>query len=351
MQIREILSQIYLLETPDQVRDQIIKKVSKIKDEGDLTDINKFANQYFFKKDVANVAKAKNYQDTVSNVILQAVGRIDAPPRLVKEFLNAIATTGILAENKLLTPNVVHSLSSIIDPKYSQIFSQIQLDLFNKLSGVDLGDQGAVGKGEYLLSILSPIIIRRGAPGDVAIDNTKVEIKAGKNGRIGPAGSVSLIGRLPKFIDKCIKTGILTQEYVNQNPADAKNLSFKLDMSDFSSYFENDPKRVLAALSIMIKMHYPSLNSDEIAGSMVNGAIIDGASMKREMLRAAYSTYQSAKGFDGILITDLGINKYLYINTPDSAANAAPLLVVGYPTWGGGQTDSVKVTLGKRNVG
>jgi hypothetical protein len=348
MQIKELLSEDTVLETPDQVRDQIIKKVSKIKDEDDLTNINKFANQYFFKKDVANLSKVKNYQDSVSNIILQSVGKINASPKMVKEFLNALATTGILIENKLLTPGIVHSLATMIDPKYSEIFSQIQLDLFNKLSGVDLGDKGAVGKGEYLLSILSPSIVRRGAPGDINIDNTKVEIKAGKNGRIGPSGSVSLIGRLPKFIDKCVRAGILTQDFVNQNPPDPVSLSFKLDMSGFSNYFENDPTRVFRALSIMIKMHYPSLNSDDIATACITGATINGNSIKTEMLRSAYTVYQAVKGFDGILITDIGIEKYLYVNSADGAAAAAPLLIVGYPTWSSGQTDSIKVTLGKR---
>jgi len=42
------------------------------------------------------------------------------------------------------------------------------------------------------------------------------------------------------------------------------------------------------------------------------------------------------------------IEKYLYVNSADGAASAAPSLIVGYPTWSSGQTDSIKVTLGKR---
>jgi hypothetical protein len=350
MRANEFLSQVSLLETPDQIRDQIIKKVSRIKDEDDLTNINKYANQYFFKKDVANLSKAKNYQDSVSDIILQAVGRVQGSTREIKAFLNAVATTGIIVENKLLSPGSIHSLESMIDPLYTKIFSQIKGDLYRKLSGVDLGDKGAVGKGEYLLSILSPNIVRRGAPGDIAIDNTKVEIKAGKNGRLGPAGSVSLIGRLPKFITKCIRAGLLTQEYVDQNPPDPIALNFKTkdNMIGFTSYFENDPKRILGALSIMIKMHYPSLDADAIAGACVTGASINGAALKKELLRAAYTVYQTAKGFDGILIADEEINNYLYINSSEGAAAAASLVTAGYPAWSGGQTDCVKVTLAKR---
>ena len=57
---------------------------------------------------------------------------------------------------------------------------------------------GDVGKGEYMLDIICPNIKRRGAPGDLNIKGTNVELKAGDNGRLGPAGSMALVGRFER---------------------------------------------------------------------------------------------------------------------------------------------------------
>ena len=345
MRAREFLIDNIILETPEEVRAQIIQKVQNIPDESDLINIAKYANQYFFKQDVGQLSKVKGYKEKVSDIILQAVGKIDAPSDKIKAFLNKLATDGILSEGELLTPGKVHSLANMIEPAYAGMFKAIQSDLFQNLAGKNLGDRGDVGKGEYLLSILSPHITRRGAPGDITIDDTKVEIKAGKNGRLGPAGSVPLIGRLPKFIEKCIRVGILTKEETDQNPPDPIALSFKQNMSEFSSYFGNDPKRVSSALSIMLQMHYPTLDVGLIVAACLKGTVISGTAIKSELLKASYTVYQNAKQFDGILITDININRYLYINSPESAAASSSLLYAGYPTWAGGQSDCVKVTL------
>lgn len=160
MKITEILSESLMLETPEQVRSEIIQKISKIQDEPDLVNVLKFTNQYAFKKDVGKLATIKGYRDTVANTILQAIGNVDAPGSVVRAFLKRLSTDGVIKENLLRTPGTVHSIDAIIDTKFLPIFHAIKRDLYEKISG-KIGEKGDVGKGEYLLAILSPRIIRR----------------------------------------------------------------------------------------------------------------------------------------------------------------------------------------------
>ena len=168
MKIRDILLENLVLETPEEVRSEIIQKISKIQDEPDLINVLKFTKQYAYKKDVGKLSTVKGFKDSVSNIILQAVGNVDAPDTLIRAFLKRLSTDGVIKENLLLTTGMVHLMDDIVDKKFLGIFNAIKLDLFEKISG-KMGEMGDVGKGEYLLSILSPRIVRRGAPGDIAI--------------------------------------------------------------------------------------------------------------------------------------------------------------------------------------
>jgi len=342
MRIIEVLSEDeFVLETPEQVRADIVQKVNRIADEPDLINVLQYANQYAFKKEVGKLSTVKGYKENVSNIILQAVGRVQAPEAQVRAFLKRLSTDGIIKENLLLTPGAVHSMDQIVDTKFLPMFKAIQLDLFEKISG-KMGEKGDVGKGEYLLSILSPRIIRRGAPGDIAIADVKVELKAGQSGRLGPAGSQALAGRFDEFLAACTKAKLISPEAAQQAQANPVAFNPSLNMSAFSQFFGAHTKKALAH---MLKMHYPSVNTTAIANACVNGTAIDGSALKAEMLKASYHVYQTAKEFEGILLTDYGINKYLYMNTPDSAAQAAPFLTVKFPSWTDTQSNTIKITL------
>lgn len=338
MKITEIIN---LLESPEQVRSQIVQKIQTINDESDLKDVLVHANKYSYKQDVGALATAKGYKDSISQVILQAVGKLDAPSDQVKGFLNKLATDGILDEKVLLTPRNIHNLDQFINKDYLPIFRAIKLELFEKIAG-KMGEMGDVGKGEYLLSILSPHIVRRGAPGDLRIESSNVELKAGLNGRLGPAGSQALAGRFDEFVNTLQRLNIWPN---NVPPPRPTLFNPQLNMSQFSNFFGNDPKRVKKALYTMLKMHYPSVDVNSIVNEVLNGAVIDGDKLKQQMLLVSYAVYQSAKKFDGVLITDYGINRYLYINTPENAALAAPLLKVAFPSWTDMQSNCIKVTL------
>jgi hypothetical protein len=341
MRILEVITENFITETPENVRSQILNKISQVQDEPDLINILKYANQYTFKQDVGNLATIKGYKDIVSNIILQAIGNVDAPETTVRAFLKRLSTDGIIKENLLLTPGAVHQMDQIIDVKFLPIFKAIQMDLFEKISG-KIGEKGDVGKGEYLLSILSPRIVRRGAPGDLAIAGVKVELKAGESGRLGPSGSQSLAGRFEEFFGIISKQKLIPPETPMPNPVD---LNFSLTMQKFSAFFENNPQKVTKALSIMLKMHYPTLDTVTMARSIVAGGQINGAQLKTQMLAASYSVYQASKEFDGVLLTDYGINRYLYINTPESAAAAAPFLSIKWPSWTDTQSNTIKIQL------
>ena len=341
MKIRDILSESLMLETPEEVRSEIIQKISKIQDEPDLINVLKFAKQYAFKTDVKKLSTIKGYKDTVANIILQAVGNVDAPDTLIRAFLKRLSTDGVIKENLLLTTGMVHMMDDIVDKKFLGIFNAIKLDLFEKISG-KMGEMGDVGKGEYLLSILSPRIIRRGAPGDIAIAKTKVELKAGESGRLGPAGSQALAGRFDEFYSLCNKNKLISKGSKLPNPVD---MNLTLNMGKFSAFFGNDQARVSKALAIALKMHYPTLNTTAMVKTIVNGGQINGQELKSQMLAASYSVYQASKGFDGILLTDYGINRYLYMNTPQSAASAGNFVTVKFPSWTDTQSNTIKIQL------
>lgn len=341
MRAFELLTDDFVLETPEEVRSAIVGKIQKIQDEPDLVNILKYANQYAFKKDVGKLSTVKGYKEQVSNIILQAVGKLDAPDAQIRAFLKRVATDGVIKEELLLTPGAVHSMEEIVDNKFRPIFNAIKMDLFEKISG-KMGEKGDIGKGEYLLSILSPRIVRRGAPGDLKIVNANVELKAGTSGRLGPAGSQALAGRFEEFWAILVKSKLVDPKVPAPNPI---NFNPQLKMDSFSAFFGNDPKRVSKALGIMLKMHYPSLNVTPMVTASMSGGSINGAALKAEMLKASFSVYKAAKEFDGILLTDYGINKYLYMNSPESAAQAAPFLTVKFPSWTDTQSNTIKIQL------
>jgi len=341
MRAREFIIESIILEDPNQVRAMILDQLDRIKDEEDLVNILKFTNKFSYKQDVTGLSKVRDYRQNVSDAILNSIGNVDAPPEQIRAFITKLATDGIIKEKLLLTTGVIHSIDQIIDKKFLPIFDKIKLDLFEKISG-KIGELGDVGKGEYLLAILSPRINRRGAPGDLDIDGTKVELKAGQSGRIGPAGTQSLAGRFEEFLGNCYKSKILEpgtkfNNVIEFNPS--------LTMTEFCAAFGNDPKRVAKALEIMLTMHLPGADISSIVKSAVKGGEIDGVALKAEMLAATFSLYQKAKKFDGIIIMDDKVTRYLYINTPETMKKVAPFLTVKWPSWKDKQSESMKVTM------
>jgi hypothetical protein len=332
-----------LSETPDQVRAEIEQKIEKIPDESDLIDVLKFTNKYSIKKDVEKFTTLRNYKGLVANVFLQALADANLTEQQIQAFVNQLSKKGILNVQTLLTPAVVHSYEDLIDKKYRGIFDAIKVDLFQKIAG-KIGELGDVGKGEYMLDIISPHVNRRGAPGDLDISGVKVELKAGENGRLGPAGSQSLAGRFQREFVPVIQKLMPSKVKEIGSPT---NFNFKLNMSFFSEFFET-PKNVKTALTYMLKMHYPSLDCKQITNAVVDGTgHINGEALKQEMLKASYSVYQAAKDFNGIIIMDSSITKFLYVNTPEHMAQVAGSLLVSFPSWTDQQSNCMKVTLAK----
>jgi hypothetical protein len=333
-------------ETPEEVRSEIEKRVNKIPDEQDLVDVLKFTKKYSIKKDVQTFTSLRNYKGLVADIFLQSLADADLPEKQVQGFLKKLAKDGILNIQTLLTPGVIHSYTNLIDQNYRDVFDKIKGDLFQKISG-KIGEMGDVGKGEYMLDIISPEVNRRGAPGDLDIDGTKIELKAGENGRIGPAGSLSLAGRFQREFVPVIKKLVPEKGNEKLNPTD---FNFKLNMSYFSDFF-GTPKKVRAALEHMLKMHYPDYDCKSIVDAVVSGITIDGQALKKEMLKASYSVYQAAKEFDGIIIMDSNITKFLYVNTPENMAQSSGFLTVSFPSWTDQQSNCMKVTLAKGGRG
>jgi hypothetical protein len=338
---------IELDETPAEVRAEIGKKINKIPDEGDLTDVLKFTNRYSIKKDVVDFATLRNYKDTVSSIFLQSLADANIPEAQVKKFLKKLSTDGILNDKALMTSRKVHSYEDLIDPAYKDVFDAIKVDLFQKISG-KMGEMGDIGKGEYMLDIISPNVNRRGAPGDLDINGTKVELKAGENGRLGPAGSMSLAGRFQREFLPVIKKLAPNKVKSITSPTE---FNLKQNMSYFSAFFETK-KNVSEALAAMLAMHYPDYNVKSIVTKVVDGSgNINGQALKEEMLKASYSSYRDAKEFDGIIIMDSAVTKFLYIGSPEDMAAMAGLFTVAFPSWTDQQSNCMKITLAKGGRG
>lgn len=342
--MRDLINKLdkLLHEDPNDVRDAIQQRVEKIPDENDLFDILKYTKKYTFKKDVEKFTTLRNYKDIVSNVFLKALADADLSEKEVKSFLKKLSTVGVLDEKKLLTPGQIHLTSDLIDKADEHVFNSIKLPIYTDISG-KIGEMGDVGKGEYLLDILSPSVNRRGAPGDLDVGGTKIELKAGENGRIGPAGSQSLAGRFQREFVPVIK-----KLMPNKPIPDPTTFNPKQNMSGFTDFFET-AKNVKTALAYMLNMHYPEgIDTKGIANRVVDSSgNINGQKLKSEMLKASFEVYSNAKGFDGILIMDKDINKFLYIGSPEDMERAADKLLVAFPSWTDTQSNAMKITLAK----
>jgi hypothetical protein len=341
--MRELIN--IVSEDPEAVRNQIEKRINNIPDEGDLSDILKFTNRYGIKKDVDKFASLRQYKDMVSLVFLQALSDANIPDDEVKKFLKQLSGEGILNEKLLLTPRKVHNYTALIDSAYRDTFDAIKMDLSQKISG-KIGEMGDVGKGEYMLDIISPNVKRRGAPGDLDIGGVKIELKAGQNGRLGPAGSQALAGRFAREYAPIIQK---IQPDVPV-PTDSNSISDifnpKLNMSGFSEFFGNDSKKVKLALKAMLKMHYATSVGDKIADAVVgDSGAINGDLLKREMLKASFDAYKEQKQFDGVIIMDSAVTGFLYVGSGDDMAAVANQLKVQFPSWVDTQSNAMKITL------
>lgn len=339
-----------LTESPDQLRTEIVSKVDKVKDEEDLSAILRYTNRYTIKGEVEKFAAVRQYKDIVSRVILKSLANNGVDEKRTKKFLNKLLTDGILDVKALLTPKIVHSAEDIIDPANKDVFDLIKIDLFQQIAG-KIGEKGDVGKGEYLLDIISPKVNRRGAPGDLDVNGVKIELKAGENGRLGPSGSQSLVGRFDVEFLPVIKQ-LVPKKVKNLPNINAFNP--KQDMSEFSDFFET-PANIKAALSAILQMHYQNVPIATIK-AMVSKIVsadgtINGQKLKSEMLKTSYSEYKKEKEFDGVIIMDAGVTSFLYVNTPEDIEAVANLLLVKFPSWTDAQSNCMKVTLSKASMG
>jgi hypothetical protein len=122
--------------------------------------------------------------------------------------------------------------------------------------------------------------------------------------------------------------------------------NLKQNMSGFTAFF-GSAQAVKSALAVALKMHYPDYNVKSIANAVVDGAgNIDGQKLKAEMLKASFTVYRAAKEFDGIIIMDSAVTKFLYIDSPQAMYNAAPMVTTSFPSWVETQSNAMKVTLG-----
>jgi len=342
--MRDLLNIIQpLFEAPEEVRAQIDDKLEKIPDEADLKDILKFTNRYTIKKDVVSFTTLRQYKDIVSNVLLRALADAEISEDDVRKFLDKLSKDGILDEKLLLTPGQIHSFEQIVDPEYRTIFDAIKVDVFKDIAG-KIGELGDVGKGEYLLDIMSANINRRGAPGDLDISGTKIELKAGENGRLGPAGSMSIAGRFQREFLPVLKE-LMPEADTSQ--LDPITFNPKQDMKTFTAFFDSSEK-VKTALTAMLKMHYPSYDVESITNAVVDGSgNINGLKLKEEMLKASFTVYKQEKEFDGIIIMDSAVTKFLYIGSPEDMVSSASLVTVSFPSWNDTQSNAMKLTLAK----
>lgn len=331
-----------LEETPQEVRREIEKNIQNIPDESDLMDVLKYTKKFGIKGEVAKFSTLKSYHEIVSNVILKAFAYSDLSNEEVKKFLEKLSKDGIIKTDVLLTPAKVHSARDIIENGYEKAFDAVKLPLFQDPSG-KIGVKGDVGKGEYLLDILSPKI-KRSQPGDLNIAGTAVELKAGQNGRLGPAGSQPLYGRFDEIVPLFNK--LMPGKKIPEPGKSLWNIR-RTDMPIWTEFFEGDAKKVETALAYMFKMIYPQgIDTQAVANKVVNASgVIDTEQLTKEMLGASFEVYKAAKKFKGIIIMDANVNDFLYVASPEDIKTVASRLQVSFPSWSDTQSNTTKISL------
>jgi len=343
MDMRKLIN---LIETPDEVRATIINKVEKIPDEGDLRDVLKYTNRFALKPTVSSFTQ-RYKTSAVQDVILQSLTDADIDLDTVENFLKVLDTTGVIKVDKLLAPAKIAHWSQIIDPRWASVVNAIKSDLYNKLSG-KIGEKGDVGKGEFLLDILSPEIERRGAPGDIRASGKNIEVKAGKNGRLGPSGTSQLLGRFDEFAKAVFTTPQLKQKWAASGE-DMLIFNPLANMNRFSAFFDNDTKQVKAALTKMLTMHFPGGGAKDIPNQVVGGnGAIDGRKLLELMLGVTLEAYKKAKDFDAIILIDEDAARFLYLETADQVKSAynTGIISVSPPRWEDAQSNCFKITMG-----
>lgn len=339
---------VKLLETPDEVRANIINKVEKIPDESDLRDVLKFTNRFALKPSVSSFAQ-RYKTSAVQDVILQSLTDADIDLETVEKFLKVLGNKGIIKVDKLLAPARITHWSQLIDPTWSSVVNAIKGDLYNKLSG-KIGEKGDVGKGEFLLDILSPEIERRGAPGDIRAAGKNIEVKAGTNGRLGPSGTSQLLGRFDEFAKAVFTTPQLKQKWATSGE-DMLIFNPLANMNRFSAFFNNDTKQVKAALTKMLTMHFPDGGGKDIPSQVVGGdGAINGRKLLELMLGITLEAYKKAKDFDAILLIDEDASRFLYLETAEQVKSAynAGTISASPPRWEDAQSNCFKITMGAR---
>ncbi len=344
--IRQLMEKIKIFESPDLLRTEIEKKIRDVNDETDLSDILKFTNRYTIKSEVDKFSAVRSYKDHVNREILKALANTGLDKDRVKKFLDKLLIDGILNTTTLLTPRIVHKAEDIITTAYKDTFDLIKISLFQEIAG-KIGEKGDVGKGEYLLDIISPDVKRRGAPGDLSINGTNIELKAGENGRLGPAGSMSLVGRFDTEFLPTIKDLVPHKVDMIGN---ITKFNLRLDMSYFSDFFE-EPKKIKTALTKLLVMHYGQ-NAESEVSEVVSSVVdatgkIKGDKLKAELLGLSFAAYKKEKSFDGIIIMDSGVTAFMYISSPEDIKAVANSMIVIFPSWTDVQSNCVKITLSK----
>ena len=340
-----------VIEDAEQVRSAIIDKVEKIPDEPDLRDVLKYTNRFTLKPVVGKFTQ-KYRQGIVNDVMLQSLTDADIDIKTVEKFLVQLNTRGVIEVDKLLKPGRVQHWNQIVDPKWLDTVNLIKGDLYNKLSG-KIGEKGDVGKGEFLLDILCPEIHRRGAPGDINAAGKNVEVKAGQNGRLGPAGTNQLYGRAAEFSKHMGDLEPQLLPRLKGLKGKAIGIFNPLDnMSAFSEFFYNNAKLIKEAIKKMLEMHYGDEFADKI-NSIPNQVVaadgrIDGVKLKSLMLGCTFEAYKKDKEFDAILCIDESANKFLYIETAEQAIDAVSrgFINIVLPRWEDSQSNTLKITMG-----
>jgi hypothetical protein len=68
------------------------------------------------------------------------------------------------------------------------------------------------------------------------------------------------------------------------------------------------------------------------------------------MLKASFESYKDVKEFDGVIVMDSAITKFLYIGSGDDLVASADQLTVSFPSWTDQQSNCMKMTLAKRGT-
>jgi len=327
----------------DLVKQDIVQKVQSI---SSIQELNK-VHAYVRKLDLGNGFESiftkdndlKQVQTILSNAIVEAPGTFQDKLGFARELVSG---NGIINLEELLTPGLRRNLMDVIQTRYPDIFDSVASELLNIAGAYSAGGKKTNrGKGEFFLAICSPKITLSKGAGDISIAGHPFEIKADWariKGRKGYGTTDPAMSTIIKNVTSW------TKKHIPNIPAP----EFKVGLGAKSNFWNGGFNKfcidngiennivgnfMREQLKIIVKSLYLSVTNSELKSftdcvNDING--IDFNALVTVSKRMAFSYYQRADEFSGVIFINAETLNYVYVPDAETFVNSIKIKSLGF---------------------